>query len=149
MNPEQLIRESLAAFNARDDETAFSNFADDLVVNNFVPQPIGLEEFKALNAANLAAFPDWHFEIKQIQTQGDKATVTVQVSGTQNGPINIPGMPSSPASGKKVSVPDKFICTIRADNKLHQMDFASPPGGGFAGVMQQLGIQMPGMDART
>ena len=104
MNPEQLIRESLAAFNAHDEKKAYSNFADDLVVNNFMPQPIGLEEFKALNAANLAAFPDWHFDIKQIQTQGDKATVTVQVSGTQNGPINFPGMPSIPASGKKVSV---------------------------------------------
>jgi predicted ester cyclase len=141
MNPEQLIRESLAAFNARDETKAYSSFADDLVVNNFMPQPIGLEEFKALNAANLAAFPDWHFDIKQIQTQGDRTTVNVQVSGTQNGPINLPGMPPIPASGKKVSVPDKFICTIGADGKLHQMDFDSPPGGGFAGVMQQLGIQ--------
>src|SRR5947209_7148847 len=145
MNPEQLIRESLSAFNARDESNAYNNFADDFVANNFMPQPIGLEEFKALNAANLAAFPDWHFDIKQVQVQGNKATVTVQVTGTQNGPINMPGMPSIPASGKKVSVADKFICTIGDDNKLHQMDFASPPDGGFAGVMKQLGIQMPGM----
>jgi predicted ester cyclase len=145
MNPEQLIRESLAAFNARDENKAYTNFADDLVVNGFMPQPIGLEEFKALNAANLAAFPDWHFDIKQIQTQGNKATATVQVGGTQNGPINLPGMPPIPASGKKVSVPDKFICTVGADSKLHQMDFDSPPGGGFAGVLKQLGIQIPGM----
>ncbi len=145
MNPEQLIRESLTALNARDEEKAYRNFADDLAVNGFMPQPIGLEEFKALNAANLAAFPDWHFEIKHIQTQGNKATVTIQATGTQNGPINMPGMPSIPASGKKVSVPDVFICTVSADNKLHQMDFATPPGGGFAGVMHQLGIQMPGM----
>ncbi len=145
MNPEQLIRESIAAFNARDLEKAFAFFADDVVINNFMPQPVGLEEFKAANEANLAAFPDWHFDIKQMQTQGNKTTVTVQVTGTQKGPINMPGMPPIPASGKKVSVPDKFICTISADNKLHQMDFDSPPDGGFAGTMQQLGIQMPGM----
>ncbi|HVO44252.1 MAG TPA: ester cyclase [Aggregatilineales bacterium] len=145
MNAEQVIHESLAAFNARDEKKAFSNFASDLVVNHFMPQPIGLEEFIAVNRANLAAFPDWHFEIKQIQTQGDKTTVTVQVSGTHNGPLNVPGMPPVPASGKKVSVPDRFVCTFGNDNKLHQMDFDTPPGGGFIGVMQQLGIQMPGM----
>ena len=145
MNPEQLIRESLAAFNARDEEKAFGIFADDLVVNNIMPHPIGLEEFKALNMANLVAFPDWHFEIKQIQIQGDKATVTVQITGTQTGPINLPGMPSIPPTGKKISVPDAFICTISADNMLHQMDFATPPDGGFPGTMKQLGIQMPGM----
>lgn len=145
MNPEQLIRESMAAFNARDLDKAFSSFADDLVVNGFMPQPIGLEEFKAVNAANLAAFPDWHFDIKQMQTQGNRTTVTVQVSGTQNGPITMPGMPPIPASGKKISVTDRFICTVGADNKLHQMDFDTPPGGGFAGAMQQLGVQLPGM----
>ena len=145
MTPEDIIRESLAAFNARDEAKAYAHFAADLVVNNFMPHPIGLAEFKALNAANLAAFPDWHFEIKQIQTQGNRATVSVQVSGTQNGPINFPGMPPIPASGKKVSVADKFVCTVGNDNSLHQMDFDSPPGGGFAGVMSQLGIQLPGM----
>ncbi|SRR5258708_3785201 len=145
MNPEQLIRESLGAFNARDEKKAFKDFASDLVVNGFTPQPIGLEEFKALNAANLAAFPDWHFEIKQMQAQGNKVTVTVQVSGTQKGPINLPGMPSIAATGKKVSAPDQFTCTVGADNKLHQMDFESPPGGGFAGVLHQLGVQLPGM----
>lgn len=145
MTPEDIIRESLAGFNAHDDNIAYVHFASDLVVNNFMPHPIGLEDFKALNAANLAAFPDWHFEITQMQTQGNKLTVTVQVSGTQTGPINMPGMPSIPASGKKVSAADKFICTFGADNKLHQMDFATPPGGGFAGIMSQLGIQMPGM----
>src|SRR5215470_344177 len=117
MNPEQLIRESLEAFNARDEETAFKDFADDLVVNGFTPEPIGLEEFKALNAANLNAFPDWHFDIKGMQTQGNKVTATIQVTGTQNGPLNLPGMPPIPASGKKISVPDRFICTVGSDNK--------------------------------
>ena len=145
MNPEQRIRESLEAFNARDENKAFSDFADDFVANNFMPQPIGLEEFKAINRANLAAFPDWHFEIKQIQTQGNKVTVTVQATGTQNGPLTIPGMPPIPASGKKISVPDRFIVTFGADNKVHQMDFDTPPDGGFVGSMKQLGIQIPGM----
>jgi hypothetical protein len=83
--------------------------------------------------------------MKLMETHGDQTTVTIQVTGTQNGPINPPGMPPIPASGKRISVSDRFICTIGPDNKLHQMDFDSPPGGGFAGAMQQLGIKMPGM----
>jgi len=143
MNPELLIRESVEAFNARNEKNAFDIFADDLVVNNFVLQPIGLRDFKALMFAFLTAFPDWHFDIEQIQTQGNKTTVTQQASGTQNGPFNLPGMPSIPASGKKVTLPAKFICAIGPDNMIHQMDFDQLPGGGFALVMLQLGIQMP------
>jgi predicted ester cyclase len=145
MNPEELIRDSFAGLNAHDEKRAYKNFAADLVVNGFLPEPIGLQEFMGLNAGVLGAFPDWHFEIKQVQTQGDKTTVNLQVSGTQNGPLMLPGMPEIPASGKKVSAPDRFICTVGSDNMLHQMDFDTPPGGGFASVLMQLGVDMSGM----
>jgi predicted ester cyclase len=145
MDPQQLIRDSLEAFNARDEARAFKDFAPDIVITGFTPQPIGLEQFKAMNNANLMAFPDWHFDIKSIETQGDQVAVNIQASGTQNGDLDIPGMMSLPASGKKVSAPDRFICTVGPDMKLHRMDFDSPPGGGFGGILHQLGVDMSGV----
>src|SRR5579859_6750155 len=85
MKPEQIIREAFSAFNAHNFEKAFGVFSEDLVVTNFVPQPVSLAAFKALNIAQLAAFPDWHFDIGQVQTEGEITTVLLQVSGTHSG----------------------------------------------------------------
>ena len=108
MDLEQLIRDVFAAFNARDVEKAFSFFANDLIVNNFVPKPVGLADFRALNIAQLAAFPDWQTTIEDLIAEGDKVVVRITQRGTHQGTFF-----GLAATGKQVSVTGVAIFRLR------------------------------------
>ena len=111
-----------------------------------LPMPMpAMEAFGMVGALN-TAFPDLKFDVRDVKVNGNEATVKAQVSGTNTGAVNLPmpGMPSIPATGKKVSVPDAFVVTVDGD-KVSAMRVDSPAGGGVPGMLAQLGVKMPGM----
>lgn len=121
--------------------------ADAMVSGGVLPQPMPAMEALGLVAGMKAAFPDLKFDVQQVTVNGDQATVNVQLSGTNTGPLSmpLPGMPGSiPPTGKKVSVPDTFVVTVQGD-KVSHMNVDSPAGGGLPGVLAQIGVNMPGM----
>ena len=76
---------------------------------------------------------------------GNKATVKAQWSGTNTGPLSLmPGMPTIPPTGKKVSVKDAYIVTVQGD-KISHMQVDLPADGGIPAAMAQLGVKMPSM----
>ncbi len=145
MDPEQIIRSGIAAMEAHDLEKSFQTFSDDVVISgaNF-PQPLNKQEFMAQNADLLTAFPDWKFNIQSVTVQGNHATVKVRPSGTQSGPLKLPmpGAPTIPPTGKKVSYSDQFSLTFKGD-KVVEMRFETPANGGLQAMLQQLGVQLP------
>ncbi len=111
-----------------------------------LPQAMpALEAFKMVDGLN-AAFPDLKVEVQQVTVNGNQATVNVKMSGTNTGLLSLPmpGMPSLPPTGKKVSVPDKFIVTVQGD-KVSHLQVDSPADGGIPAMLGQLGVKMPGM----
>jgi predicted ester cyclase len=104
-----------------------------------------MEAFKMIAGLN-AGFPDLKFEVKQVTVNGNKAQVQAQVSGTNTGTLSIPmpGMPSIPPTGKKVSVKDAFVVTVQGDQVSH-ISVESPADGGIPAMLAQLGVKMPGM----
>ena len=120
--------------------------ADAMVSGGVLPKPMPAMEAFGLIGAMSAAFPDLKFEVKQVTVNGNQATVNVQLSGTNTGPLSmpLPGMPSSiPPTGKKVSVPDAFVVTVQGD-KVSHMHVESPANGGLPAVLAQIGVKMPG-----
>jgi hypothetical protein len=111
-----------------------------------LPQPIPLMEALKVSAGLATAFPDIKFDIKQVTVDGNKATVNAQWGGTNTGPLNLgmPGMPSIPPTGKKVSVKDSYIVTVQGD-KVSHFEVNSPADGGIPAALAQMGVKMPGM----
>lgn len=111
-----------------------------------LPQPIPAAESIKMIGALTTAFPDLKFEIEQVTVNGNEATVKANWSGTNTGPLAfpLPGMPSMPATGKKVSVKDVYVVTVEGDKVTH-MRVDSPADGGMPAAMAQLGVKMPGM----
>ncbi len=117
---------------------------DAVVSGGVMPQPVpALEAFQMMNSLN-QAFPDLRVDVQQVSVQGNQATVSVRISGTQTGPLNLPmpGIPAIPASGKRVSVPDKYILTVIGD-KVSSFHVDSPANGGVPAMLAQLGVQAP------
>ena len=120
--------------------------ADAMASGGVMPQPMpAMEAFNMMNQL-MAAFPDLKFDVQQVTVNGNQATVKARVSGTQTGTFSmpIPGMPTIPPTGKKVSVQDAYVITVQGD-KVSHMRVDSPADGGVPAILMQLGVKMPSM----
>ena len=120
--------------------------ADAMASGGVLPQPIPMKETVTILGGLKTAMPDLKFDVQQVTVNGDKATVKAMWSGTNTGPLSLPmpGMPTIPPSGKKVSVKDTYIVTVKGD-KVSHMQVDSPADGGIPGALMQMGVKMPGM----
>lgn len=145
MSVEQVARDFIAMMS--DVERTKAKLTPDAVVSGGVlPQPM-----PALEAINIigglkAAFPDLKFDVQQVTVNGDQATVKAQWGGTNTGSLSLPmpGMPSIPPTGKKISVKDVYVITVQGD-KVSRMEVDSPADGGIPAALAQMGVPMPGM----
>jgi predicted ester cyclase len=121
--------------------------ADAVASGGVLPQPMPLLDTLNLISNLKAAFPDIKFKVQEIMVNGNLAIVKAQWGGTNTGPVNlpVPGMPSNiPATGKKVSVQDTYILTLKGD-KISRVHVESPDDGGIPAALAQLGVRMPSM----
>ncbi len=119
---------------------------DAMASGGVLPQPIPMMEALKIVGGLTTAFPDLKFDIDQVTVNGDVATVKATWSGTNSGPMSLPmpGMAPIPATGKKVSVKDAYVITVKGDKVSHFM-VDSPADGGVPGALRQMGVKMPGM----
>ena len=145
MTIEQIVRHTLSAIDAHDLNKAAAYTADDLAVTDptlNLPRPLDKNAFFAQMSAILQAFPDWKYNIIEVTTRNDQVTVTVEAVATNTNPLQLPGLPPIPATGKRVTVPDQFIFTVM-DDIITAITINSPPNGGAAEMLRQLGITLP------
>ena len=145
MSVEQVARDFITMM--ADSEKALSMVtADAMASGGVLPQPIPMKDTVSILSGLKTALPDLQFDVDQVTVDGDKATVMATWSGTNTGPLSLPmpGMPTIPPTGKKLSVKDTYIVTVTGD-KVSHMQVESPAGGGIPGALSQMGIEMPGM----
>ncbi len=145
MSVEQVARD-LVLNMSNDEKVKTMVTADAMASGGVLPQPIPVMEAMKVMAGLTTAFPDLKFDIQQVTVNGNQATVKAQWSGTQTGALSLPmpGMPSIPPTGKKVSVKDAYVITVQGD-KVSHMRVESPADGGIPAALTQLGVKMPGM----
>lgn len=145
MNTISIVKEALAATEAGDLKKLDGLVADDFVFAGPVPQPLGKREFMGLMAALIKGLPDWKFNGSDWKESGDQVTTVFQITGTQTGELSLPmpGAPAFPPSGKKVALPKEPTSFTVKNGKLSRLDASVSPMGGLAGVMSQLGLELP------
>ena len=143
MSVEQIASDFITKMN--DVKAAESYLTPDaMAAGGVLPQPIPAKEAISLMSALNTAFPDLKFDIQNVTADGNQATVHAVWSGTNNGDLNMPGLPSIPATGKSVVVKDKYIVTVQGD-KVSRIEVDSPPDGGIPAALGQIGVKVPGM----
>jgi len=139
MNPIDIVKATIAAIETHDIETAAGYASPDLTVTDpNLPRPVGKDVFFGQMKVMLAAFPDWHYDVHAISALGDQVTVSLTAIATHTAPLQMGAM-TLPPTGKQISVPDKFIFTVK-DNLITVLQVDSPPGGGAPSMMRQLGL---------
>ncbi len=145
MSVEQVAKDFIGMMS--DTQKAKSMLTPDAMVSGGVlPQAMPATEAINIVAALKTAFPDLKFDVQQVMVDGNKATVKTKWGGTNTGALSMPmpGMPSVPPTGKKVSVMDSYIVTVQGD-KVSRMEVDSPADGGIPGALAQMGVKMPSM----
>jgi predicted ester cyclase len=147
MSATETVKAFSEALEARDFAKVATYLSDDFTLSGPTPQPVGKNEFIAIQSAFMNAFPDWSFNLSHMEEQGDKTNATVQITGTHTQTLAVPGLPPIPATGKKVSLPEEhLVFTFKAD-KIANLSSDEVPGGGIAGVLQQIGVTLPAPQA--
>ncbi len=145
MSVEQIARDFIAQMD--DVQKTKTRLTPDAMVSGGV-LPTAMPAMEAINimTALKSAFPDLQYDIKRVTVNGNQAKVETTWSGTNTGSLSLPmpGMPSLPPTGKKVSVKDAYLVTVQGD-KISHMEVQSPADGGIPGALAQLGIKTPGM----
>jgi predicted ester cyclase len=131
------------ALEAKDLERASSYLSEDFTLRGPTPQPVGKNEFIAIQGIFFHAFPDWSFNQGPLQEEGDKVIGTVRITGTHTAPLVLPGMPPIPATGTSVSLPEEHLEFTFKGDKIASLASDDVPGGGVPGVLQQIGVQLP------
>ncbi len=147
MTKTETIKAFSVALEAREFERAASYLADDFIFSGPVPQPIGKQEFIAIQSAFENAFEDWSFNSHDEVEQSDKVIAAVQITGTHTRDLILPmpGMPTIPATNKKVSLPEEHLEFTFKGDKIASLTSDNVPGGGVPGVLQQIGVPLPAM----
>ncbi len=144
MSVEQVARDFIAQMD--DLQKTKSRLTPDATVSGGVlPTALPATEAIDIMGSLKNAFPDLQFEIQKVTVNGNQAKVETTWHGTNTGPLSLPmpGMPSIPATGKRVYVKDDYLVTVQGD-KVSHMEVQSPSDGGIPGALAQLGVKVPG-----
>lgn len=135
----------MTALQSGDLELAAGLMSDDFVASGFTPNPLDKGEFLALQSALHDAMPDYALHFSDIQAQGNLVKALVQITGTHTQDLELPefGLPLIPATGLAVDLPQVQTEYRVAGDRVAEMRFKPGPGGGLAGLLQQIDTELP------
>ncbi len=79
--------------------------------------PLNKDQTVKFNQRFIDAFPDLHFDVREIIAQGDHVVTTWVATGTHSAPLNLSAGGSIPPTNKKVSIPGVTVSEVR-NNKI-------------------------------
>ena len=145
MNNEEVIKSFITALQSDDMELAAGLMADDFAASGFTPDPLDKGNFLALQSELHDAMPDYDFHFSDLQEQDDTVSSLIHITGTHNRDIELPmfGLPLIRATGLAIDLPQVHVEYRVTDGKITEMRFESVPGSGLAGLLQQIGAELP------
>jgi steroid delta-isomerase-like uncharacterized protein len=109
----EVARAAVAAWNAHDPSRLATFYRPDVtVVSPDGGEQRGSDEAARRDQAFMAAFPDATQEIQAGYEDGETAIIEWVFSGTNSGPLPLPGGATLPATGKRVSVRGADFVTV-------------------------------------
>ena len=147
MNATEIVKTFVTALQSGDMETATAHMSDDFICSGWTPQPLDKEQFLAMQSALLNAMPDYSYnlsEVSKVQNEKHVVEAFIQITGTHTNELTLPmlGMPPIPATGLAVTLPQVKTKYLIEDSKVAQMSIGTVPGGGLAGLLQQVGSEL-------
>ena len=145
MNSTEIVQTFITALQWGDMEVAVERMADDFVFSGWTPRPLDRGEFLAMHSILKDAMPDYSFHLSDVREGDEGVEAFIQITGTQMRDLSLPmfGVPLIRYTGIDVSLPQVRTTFLLEDDKVREMRVESVPGGGLAGLLQQIGTELP------
>jgi hypothetical protein len=147
---EDTVKAFMAAFEARNFDTAKSYLTEDFIFSGWTPQPVYTQDFFTIFGGLMAGIPNlmFHFhtvhDLREQQTHS-RVEATIRITGTQTEGFVLPplGLPPIPQTAQTISLPEERWNYTVVNNKIARILVEHVPGGGIGGLLHQLGINVP------
>ena len=145
MSEVEIAKKVFERIESKDYDGARELLADEFEFSGAVPEPIGAEAWLSMQMKLGAAFPDWAFNLEDVRLDGDKVLCSSQITCTHTGALDVPdmGVPLIPATGKSISLPRESVELAFSGGKIASIRTSASPGAGVAGMLSQLGVELP------
>ncbi len=145
MDKTEIVKTFITALQSGEFEVAANYMVDDFTLSGWVDDTLDRGKFLAMQSELRDAMPDFSYNLNDVHEQDDRVESLIQITGTATSDLALPlfGIPLIPATGIAVTLPQVRADYTLTGGKIAQMDIKSVPGGGLAGLLQQLGGEMP------
>jgi hypothetical protein len=142
MNTQTAMARFVDAFNQMDIATMTGYLSDSLAFHGPAPQPLNKAQFTGMLHMLHAAFPDITMNVVLERCEGNAARITSAMQGTHTGTLDMTAFGGAPIppTGKAFHLPAGAFDYTWDGDKIVVIQAQPNPGGGFEGIMQQLGL---------
>jgi predicted ester cyclase len=142
MNTQTAMNHFVDAFNQMDITTMTAYLSDGLAFHGPAPQPLSKAQFIGMLHMLHAAFPDIKMNVVLEHCDGDQARITSAMQGTHTGTLDMTAFGGGPIppTGKAFHLPAGAFDYGWTNGQIVVIQAQPNPGGGFEGIMQQLGL---------
>jgi predicted ester cyclase len=147
MRTQEIAEAYVDAFNRGDLNTLADLFADDFQFSGPLPDPVGRDQFLGLMELMWGGFPDIRFNTRLVDINGNVMHFTNQLAGTHTSDLDLSfmGMGVIPATGRSFSMARENGEGVIEDDYIVSVYVEPTEGAGLIAILQQLGIEVPGM----
>ena len=150
MGEVETVQTFMSALQAGDMELAARVMADDFTLTGMAPKDLNKGQFLALQSELKAAMPNFTYNFQDAYVEGNKVHATISMTGLQRHDLSLPmfGLPRISGSGIEVVLPQTEVTYAVADEQVVSMQMEAIAGGGLAGLLQQVGSDIPRLGER-
>ncbi len=137
---EMLLAGYIKAFNTHDVESLREYLAEDFVFHS--EPPLNADQFLGVLQIVHDAFPDNTMRLDLDTLEGNGAVLLFNNSGTHTAVLDLTGLGGGviPATGKSFKLPEGIFDYTLSEGKITAVHPRPNPGGGFQGILSQLGL---------
>lgn len=119
--------------------------SETLIFRGSTLRPLNKRETITFITGVRAGIPDWRSHFRDVRADGSIIRMTIEVTGTHSRmlPGIFPGMPDHPPTGRVFHLPPETIEFLVSGDCIEQISIEPVSGGGFIGMLEQLGIPVP------
>jgi hypothetical protein len=145
MNAIDTVRTCITALQSGDLELAANTLSDDFLLTGLTSTPLRKNEVLVLQGELLTAMPDFSYNLAEIRREERDVSAMVQITGTHTRDLTLSvlGLPPVQPTGIAVTLPQVSATFEVEEGKVLGMQVETVPGGGLAGLLQQIGTELP------
>jgi len=147
----EIVTAFMEALETKEFDKAATNLSDIFQFSGSTPLPLNKDQFIRYSSDLAEGMPNlsYHFhdiqEVEETLGEGDRVRAAIQITGTHTNTFQIVplGLPLMPETNNSVSLPLEHWEYVVKGNTIASLRVEQVAGGGIAGMLQQLGIDIP------